>query len=400
MADLSSSGIWRAFFQFLSFLGYGLYRLCELICQRIQRPALNVVRTRSPRVINTITKLINILFYIGVMYLLTFMYGSFMNGLFPPAVQTVGEGSGDTLFGLLSEIVVVLRIFAANFATREVTFGSVVATVIVFILATLLYVVINTLFFSILYGLLRNKLWEVDLTERISFLPKEGEPAANQLGRQLLNSAKEFLSKQTQINSLNQNPVLLALLLVVFLVFSGLMTALGKDDLSLMDVVWQIIDQIQVIPIVVSFLITYWIDKGIVKTGQVAVAHMPEGIQRAVHAASIRGARWAAVQDYKRAAWAAAHDVDAPQPDEPTPPQSSKPSSARWKAAEAPKPVQPQSSPPTPKAPPVDVDTSEQCPYQVYCPMYGKGGLFGETVLCKDIRYKSCRHYKDILAGM
>lgn len=262
--------------------------------------------------LSVLAKLINLFLYMGILYVLTSCYGFFMDGLFPPGIDTLADGSSGRIYGILSESVVFLRLLGSLRPESEGwSIGLVATSVIVILLALILYIAINTVFFSILFGLLRQKLDEVNFTEKFIFL-RHGEDiaenGAQSLGGQLLGSLRDFLGKQTHVRNLRSHAVLV-LFLLILLGFSFAMTWLGKNDLSLWAVLLGILDQMETIPIVASFIITYFAGKGTTKVAAVVVEHLPVSIQEAVHRASDRGNAWADKQDKKRQVWAKKNDV-------------------------------------------------------------------------------------------
>lgn len=63
MAELSSSGIWRAFYRFLSKIGYLIHRLCETVYNALPLP-----KVLKRGAVGACT---NLLFYVVILYLLT-----------------------------------------------------------------------------------------------------------------------------------------------------------------------------------------------------------------------------------------------------------------------------------------------------------------------------------------
>lgn len=332
MADMSKSGIWRAFFRFLSFLGYGLHRVYMHVAGWILDLPLRFLERRgigeeNQRIWFGIVGFVDALCSAGTLFLLIGGYNSFMNGLFPAGVDTLAGGNDGSLLGKLSEAVVFLRVvIGLDFGSGV---GAVVASVVVTLISVVLYVVINTLFFSILFGFLRELLqekpfWEI-VKEKLNIAPApttkqtEEESPLQSLLRQLKDATESFFNKTTLHNFVYE-PVALVLFLVTMLVYSVVMVRLGKNDLGPLDVVRQVLDSIGVVQIVASFIVTYLMGKVSEKAAKSVVKVLPKGLQNAIHAASVKGNVWADAEDAKRHIWAQEHKTRqaAPAPVEMT----------------------------------------------------------------------------------
>lgn len=332
MADMSKSGIWRAFFRFLSFLGYGLHKVYMHVAGWILDLPLRFLARRGigekNRIWYGLVGFVDALCSAGTLFLLIGAYNSFMNGLFPAGVDTLAGGNDGSLLGKLSEAVVFLRVVSDLKGMGEGV-GGVVAAVVVTLVAVVLYVVINTLFFSTLFGFLRELLeerpfWEL-AKEKLNIAPapaverEEEMSAAQRLLKQLKEAVEGFFNKTT-VHRFMYDPVSLLLFLLALLVYSVVMTRLGKNNVGLMDVVKQVLDSIGVVQIIASFLVTYLVGKLTEKTAKSVVKVLPQGVQNAIHSVSAKGNVWADAEDAKRHLWAQEHQARKPQSE--TPPVS------------------------------------------------------------------------------
>lgn len=328
MADMSDSGIWRAFFRFLSFLGYGIHKVYAFLANSVMAWfAHKVFRGKENKLFWGFLGLLHVLLSMGLLYLLTAGYTGLMNGLFPAGVDALAEESGGGILGWLGKAVAFIRV-AASFRVPASgwSFSLVIACSITTLAALLLYVVINTVFFSILFGLLRESLEEVRpldalmkkirpvplaeqaLTPSDEDVPPPEEGGSRLLLRQLTDATWDFFNKMT-IMSVLYDWITLVLFLLVLLAFSFIMTMLGKDSLSPLDVVKQVLDSIGVVQIIASFIVTYLVGKAGEKTSRAAIKLLPEGMQNAIHTASRRGNDWADREDAKRNIWSREHSA-------------------------------------------------------------------------------------------
>ncbi len=323
MADMSDSGIWRAFFRFLSFLGYGVYWLFDKLFEVVAQPVCNLLVGRKDpgkiserHVLYRILDVLRIFLFAGFLWLLTNMYTGFMDYLFGSApIADLAESGGEGFLGFLSRGICFLRVLVDfKRPTQEWTFGLVAAATITTLIGLVIYVVINTLFFSILYGLLRQLLDEVHPLNKLPFLQKKEAPALpaasdedessarsklSELWEQIMDSVRDFLGKMT-IYYEWRHPVSLILTLVVLFLFSFAMTYFGKNDLTPLDVVKEVLDSIGVVQIVLSFIVTWLMGKLAEKSTRAVVRHLPQGMQNAIHRLSAKGNAWADAQDAKR----------------------------------------------------------------------------------------------------
>ena len=281
MAELSSSGIWRAFYRFLSKIGYLIHRLCETVYNALPLP-----KVLKRGAVGACT---NLLFYVVILYLLISGYSNITNSVFPEGVGELANG-GDRVWDVLCSVLVFLRLLNSLMPGNSIF--AVLATIVV---SLLLYTVINTLFFSILFGLLH---------EKVDPLGKEG-----------------LLGKLTIVRNLRtQGTIPLTLLAIA--AYSVVASVFGFHTTSLWEGFLQVLDEIELIPIVMSFLITNAVCRGVCIGAGVAVRHMPASIQGAVKELSDRGNKWCTKEDLRRASKHVVHSV-VTRPPEPAPTKKS-----------------------------------------------------------------------------
>lgn len=277
MAELSSSGIWRAFYRFLSKIGYLIHRLCEAVYNALPLPKA----TKR----GAIGACANLLFYVVILYLLISGYSNITNSIFPEGTDELASG-GNRIWEVLCTGLVFLRL-----VNNLMPGNNIFAVLVIIVVSLVLYTVINTLFFSILFGLLH---------EKVDPLGKEG-----------------LLGKLTIVRNLRtQGTIPLTLLAIA--VYSAVASVFGFHTTSLWDVFLQVLDEIELIPIVMSFLITNVVCRGVCIGAGAIVRHAPAPIQRAVQELSDRGNRWCIKEDLRRASKHVVHSVVA-KPVAPTP---------------------------------------------------------------------------------
>lgn len=355
MADMSKSGIWRAFFRFLSFLGYGLHRLYLHIAGWILDIPLNLfwrdreIREDSP-FFRGIVGFVDLLCSAATLFLLITFYNGFMDSMFPADIGALAGGSDGSLLGNLQETVLFLRVVSELKGVGKGV-GPTVAAVVVTLVAVVLFVVINTLFFSILFGFLREHLEErpfltlakekLNISSAPPTEPDGEQPPTQRLLRQLRKATAEFFNKTTVHYGVYE-PVALVLFLLSLLIYSVVMTRLGKNDMGPWDVVKQVLDSIGVVQIVSSFLVTYLAGKVSEKAAKSVVKVLPQGVQNVIHAASAKGNAWADKEDAKRHLWSQEHKKyqKASTPPEPSTPETEA-HHVHWKEEPAPAPKEP-----------------------------------------------------------
>lgn len=312
MADMSKSGIWRAPFRFLSRIGFGCFKLYKIVVKKISDACLS--RLRGHREIEKdvwsgIEGLLDVSCSAGVLFLLISGYNCFMDGLFPAGVDILAEGNDGSLLGKLSEAVVFLRV-AADLKAGDAD-GTILTAAMRTAIAMAQYVAINTLFFSILFGFLQELLvkkpfWDL-VANKLDICsvaePEEGASPLRRLLGQIKEAAIDFFNKTTVHISLGDT-VSLTLFLLGLLIYSFVMTWLGKNDLGLLDVVQQVLEAIGVVQIVASFLVTYLVGKLCEKAANAVVEVLPQGLQDAIRSASDRGNEWVKREDASRHTWA------------------------------------------------------------------------------------------------
>lgn len=281
MAELSSSGIWRAFYRFLSKSGYLIHRLCETVYNALPLP-----KAMRRGAIGACT---NLLFYVVILYLLISGYSNITNSIFPEGTDELASG-GNSAWDVLCSGLAFLRL-----VDNLMPGNNLFAVLAIIAVSLTLYTVINTLFFSILFGLLHEKV--------------------DPLGE------KGLLGKLTIVRNLRtQGTIPLTLLAIA--AYSVVASVFGFHTTSLWEVFLQVLDEIELIPIVMSFLITNAVCRGVCIGAGVAVRHMPASIQGAVKELSDRGNKWCTKEDLRRASKHVVHSV-VTRPPEPAPTKKS-----------------------------------------------------------------------------
>lgn len=268
MAELSSSGIWRAFYRFLSKIGYLIHRLCETVYN-----ALPLQKVLKRGAVGACT---NLLFYVVILYLLIRGYSNITDAVFPEGVGELANG-GDRVWDVLCSVLVFLRLL-----NNLMPGNSIFAVLAIIVVSLILYTVINTLFFSILFGLLH---------EKVDPIGKKGV-----LGK--LTIVRNFRTQGT-----------IPIVLLAIAVYSVASSVFGFHTTTLGEVFLQVLDEIELIPIVMSSLITNVVCRGVCIGAGAIVKHAPAPIQRAVRELSDRGNKWCIKEDLRRASKHVTHSV-------------------------------------------------------------------------------------------
>lgn len=278
MAELSSNGIWRALYRLLSKIGTLVYRLCESVFRLIPLPHNG-----------TLSVFFNLIFYIGVLFCITHGYADIMDNIFPAGIGELVDGNGTTLWGHITSAVMFLRVIGQA--------NSILGVVS----AWAIYTVFNTLLFSILFGFLQNKVRELNLSNG-------AQPDAGQL----TNNIHSFLEQFTVVLNMDTRGVLPLFLVALFL-YSIYQTIVGGATLTLLDVFVRVLEEIELVPIVISFILTYGACKVTCVAASKVTEHLPTAVQGVLNRVSEKGNAWVEQEDARRKEWATKHATTPPK---------------------------------------------------------------------------------------
>lgn len=276
MAELSKSGIWRYFFRLLSNIGYGLFRLTETLFRRI--PLVGRCKRKS------ISYFFNLLMYILILYGLSSLYSFTTNFFFAPEIIGL-YGTPDNIWDWFRKSVLIYHILVSGSSLLNIL-GSFAD-----------YIIVNTVFFSILFGFLQNKVIPKDLGKSISV------PENSSFFSVLLKAAKDFLSNLSIVDNLKTRTTWILLFLGI-IIYSFLNMLIASKPLTIIDVFLELISRLNILPIAISFGITALAGKSAEKVVTVVVSHLPTSYQNTIHTFSASCNKLVQKADEKRKAWA------------------------------------------------------------------------------------------------
>lgn len=278
MAELSSSGIWRATFRALSFSGTLVYRLVERVSKKLDTPS------------RTLTLTVNLITHIAVLWAFLHTYEAVTTFLFGSDIVEIGDIDRDTLWGKLTSALAFLRVLTH-------TSGSIVHKFLVTARALATYTILNILFFSFLFGYLQAKVRPLHLG---SVFPPDSRDQS--LGGKILSGIKDALDRVTIIQNFQTKQVFITYIpiMVVYTIFAQ---QLGTAH-TLKELVLEVLESIQLVPIVASYTITNATCRCVNNTAGAAIKRLPPDLQAAVAALSDKGNAWVKTEDAKRKDWA------------------------------------------------------------------------------------------------
>lgn len=317
MYETSKNGIWRFIYIGLSTIGHSLYRICERLSRFILSiifSGLKLKKDKHP----TLNLLVNLFTYIGAISLLSLGYEKITDSFVLSSnadINTLG-GESKGFFAKISFVRIVLSLYTqglgtADIVTNKFAFGFATAAFVLFMWAVLLLV--NTVYFSILYGFLKEKLTEIDLLKNI---PNRNEVAneishntsVSRLILDIKNEIIDFVKKQTIITNL-ENKMALFVFMPLLFAFSSFLYFIGNYTPSFWGTLLEILDSTNLVSILVSFIITWFCTKGVQKSGAFVISKSPAGVQSFFESKSEDAGKKAEEYLEERIKWAKANDL-------------------------------------------------------------------------------------------
>ncbi|WP_179037104.1 hypothetical protein [Paenibacillus sp. URB8-2] len=319
MFETSKNGLWRWYYLLLSKIGHLFYQLCEKVSKYLQTFLFKKMKLNISRRHPIWSNLINLFVYIGAVFFLTQVYdkicGYFVindNANF----NTLASGNE----GILTELQTKVSFFRIVVEVNELNGGhfdaaSIFVSVVFVIAMWALLIFINTLYFSIIYGLLKEKLIEVNfllkrnrVNQKVEEEAEKEQPTLKNLLSQIENKIREWAASQTVISNIYHNiKVLLAFIPILF-AFSSIMYVTGNYKVPLRSIAWELFDSIGLVNILISFAITWLSTKAAQKTGAYAISIAPAGVQNLFENLSERAGRKAESYEDNRRRWAENND--------------------------------------------------------------------------------------------
>lgn len=321
MYKTSENGIWRWYYLFLSKLGHLLYILCESLSKSLQKFVFSKLKLKADQSYPVLTVLINLITYIGALFLLTLGYekitGSFVINNDADVNTLIGGSEG--FLGYIKEKISFIRIVYEVIAEQggHFTVTDFIRGVFVVAVMWIVLLVVNTLYFSIIYGFLKAKLIEVPFGERLLGQEEEADNRAGardgmslqHLLLQMKSAVREWADSQTVINNIRQYPKVLWAFIPLMFIFSSVMYATGTYRASIKITLLEILDSINLVNIALSFVFTYVGTKAVQQSGAYAVSIAPEAVRDRIEIISQSAQRRVDVIIRERERWAADHDT-------------------------------------------------------------------------------------------
>ncbi|QSF46313.1 hypothetical protein [Paenibacillus tianjinensis] len=322
MYKTSENGLWRWYYLFLSKIGHLLYILCESISKSLQKFVFSKLKLRADKSYPTLTVLINLITYIGAIFLLTFGYEKICDSFVISDDADVNTliGGSEGFIGYIKEKISFIRIVFEVIANQggHFTVTDLIRGVFVVAVMWLLLLLLNTLYFSIIYGFLKEKLKEVPLGEKLFGRKEEDSNEAAGAGEgqnlhslliQMKNAIRDWADTQTVINNISQYPKVLWVFIPLLFIFSSVMYLTGIYRASMKNTLLEILDSINLVNIAISFIFTYAGTKAVQKSGAYAVSVAPEAVKVRIQSISESAQRRVDVILRERERWAADHDT-------------------------------------------------------------------------------------------
>lgn len=323
MYKTSTNGLWKLYYIVISTIGHWLYILCENISKFFSRVIFERWNPNSNKRHSTLALLINLLTYIGMIYLLTLGYEkictTFVTNSHSEDIDTLVGGYGNVFEYIKVKVTFIKVIFDLNTGNGGgFRFSSLIISTFTVLKMWWKLIIINTLYFSIIYGFLKEKLIEVNFLEKLTKRRRQnsnksntvGEgPTLNQLLAQLKEAIRDWGERKTIISNLAQNRKVLLAFIPILFVFSSIMYLTGIYKANLMSTGLEIIDSINLVNIILSFVITYIGTKVLQKGGAYVISISPDVIREWFEKLSESAGKQAQVFEEIRHRWADTHDL-------------------------------------------------------------------------------------------
>jgi hypothetical protein len=324
MYKTSRSGIWKLYYILLSTMGHLLYRLCEMLSKLFERLIFKRLKLNKNKSYPTLSILINLLTYIGVIFLLSKGYTKLCDSFTINSNADVNTlvGGDKNIFEYIKKKVSFVRIVVELYTgysyslENRITIGFVSVIFVIIMWAILIF--INTVYFSVLYGLLKEKLIEVERLHFFNNFKKWNQDnrennnmdkhSFSSLMIQIKTSISDWIKSQTIINNLLNIKVMLAFIPLLF-VFSLFMYLTEIYKPNVLSTLFQILDSMNLIGIIISFGITWMGTRGVQLGGAYVISKTPSSMQDWFEKVSTRAGVKAEEYESKRHQWAEDNDT-------------------------------------------------------------------------------------------
>lgn len=302
MYDISKNGIWRLLYSVLAKIGYALYQLLELVVHEITLQLIGKLGgTKEERTHPILINTINLIMYCIAMYLLANMYDSICTYIVDGSNGIEYLASGDSIRH--EESIFVFMLGTCSFV--KVVWNEIIAgnlNVLSILVKVLGLVIWNIFYFSIMYGMLTYKVNEIKFTTFLKLNNKESITGKESLRKQFWIKVKEsiynWLDEKTVLKNLFSrdkekkerfNLGAFSLFSVLIFICIWILNISGWKTLNIKDFLWEIIDELQLLDILFSFVITFGLalllKKGVVQVVETLPDRWKEEIEQKSDAA-------------------------------------------------------------------------------------------------------------------
>lgn len=304
MRDVAKNGLYRCFYMILSSIGWYIYKGIESLNRKLD----NILRIRHDGVMHAV---INLLIYIGVVFIMSNTYDYIMESVIGGEVnelKVMDSGSyarlSDLLlfWGILNNFTDVNSLSSFWVAIRES-----ISSIVIFIIGTIM-------FFSVMFGLLSQKVQELCLIERVShggsleeILNYEPESLSiKTLPKQILASVLDFCNKLSLVRNLKLLGVQFTFCVIV--VCYSVMKTISGEIPDFYGIALDLLDETGVVATIGSFVISFVVAKGVAIVGKLLGKFLPVIIQEKLHQLSDRGNQLVQAIKERRDAWSSEFD--------------------------------------------------------------------------------------------
>lgn len=297
MQDLADNGVWRLTYRVASTLGFLLYKvermlwkfgmfLLEIPIKFALSKNTNEVSEafisirRNSKVYQAVAMLWSAFLSYQALQIILSVYDMFLGFLFQvDGVDTIAKFMVDnSSYQLFNSITALFNIIAS--ITGIVSFFVIIVKILIFI-------GFHILFFSVLFGFLEHRVRVYDLSEPFKQLKMKSLPENSGTAVKFVAMIKNWWYETTA-----DNPVLLPMTYRIGNVgigfgcyLLGILISFGSNilDSNWGDIVFGLLDAVDLVNIIMSFIIAWVMAKGIAMIGREAGKYLPEDVQNKLH---------------------------------------------------------------------------------------------------------------------
>lgn len=305
MGEVARNGVYRLFYTFCSNIGWVVYKAIERVSNAVDK----VLRIRPGSVAHTV---INLLFYIGAVYVFSQGYDFLMSSVIGGEVSEL-KIADESSYSKLSDLLLYWQIL--NNFTEVHSVGTFFLALKDSFFGIVTFICGTIVFFSAMYGLLVQKTQELCLVEKLShsgiikeLLEYEEEtPSLRTLPKQIVASVVKFFNKLSVLRNFKFFGVQIAFC-VILLAYSLVKTILGEQA-DFQELALDFLDESDIINVLVSFAISFIGAKVAVVMGRLVHRFLPRSVQEKLHTVSVHCNTVVSAIRQKRNEWSLKFDA-------------------------------------------------------------------------------------------